>query len=151
LNERISQQQFYQLQSELPKALLSLSKAAMASGLEVGLLHLVKIRVSQLNGCGFCLHMHNAEARRDGEKQERIDILPAWREVPYFTERERAALGWAEALTLIAQHTVSDDLYDQVASQFNATEMANLTAAIIEINSWNRIVAGFHFIPKLEV
>lgn len=150
LQERIPQQAFYQLQPELPKALLALGQAVIASGLEIQLLHLVKIRVSQLNGCGFCLHMHHAEARRDGEQQERLDILPAWREVPYFSERERAALAWAEALTLIAQGGVSDELYAIVGKQFTDLELANLTAAILEINSWNRVVAGFHFIPKLK-
>jgi len=150
MQERIQQQRFYQLQPQLPQALIALGKSASASTLEAKLIHLVKIRASQINGCGFCLHMHHAEARKDGESQERLDILLAWREVPYFNERERAALAWTEALTLIAQQSVSDQLYDTVTSQFNETELANLTATIIEINGWNRIVAGFHFVPKLD-
>ncbi len=151
MQERIAQQNFYQLQPELPKSLMALGKAAIDSGLEVSLLHLIKARVSQINGCGFCLHMHHAEARQDGEQQERLDILPAWREVPYFSDRERAGLAWAEALTLIAQEKVSDALYDSVKTHFDDKELANLTAAILEINSWNRVVAGFGFIPKIKI
>ena len=149
MQERIAQQNFYSLQPDLPKAIMALGKAAAESGLEMGLIHLIKTRVSQINGCGFCLHMHHAEARQDGEQQERLDILPAWREVPYFSERERAGLAWAEALTLIAQEKISDALYESVKAQFSEQEMSNLTAAILEIKCWNRIVAGFHFIPKI--
>jgi AhpD family alkylhydroperoxidase len=150
MQERVAQQDFYTLQPALPKALIAISTAVVESGIEALIIHLVKIRASQLNSCGFCLHMHHAEARRDGESQERLDILPAWRELPYFSERERAALEWTEALTLIAQGPVTDQVYSSVSAQFDETEMANLTAAIVEINSWNRIVAGFHFRPQLS-
>lgn len=149
MQERIKQKTFYQLQPALPKALLTLSQAAKESGLEGNIMHLVRIRVSQLNGCGFCLHMHHAEARQDGEQQERLDMLPAWRELPYYNEQEKAALAWAEALTLIAQNPVTDPLYSAVSQQFSEQELVNLTAVILEINSWNRVVAGFHFIPKI--
>ena len=149
MQERIAQQTFYALQPALPKALINLNGAVKESGLESSLIHLMKIRASQLNGCGFCLHMHHAEARADGESQERLDILPAWRELPYFTDRERAALGWTEALTLIAERPVADEVYAAVVAQFTESEIANLTATIVEINSWNRVVAAMHFVPKI--
>jgi len=110
---------------------------------------LLKLRASQINGCAFCQHMHANEARHDGETQTRLDVLAAWREVPIFTNRERAALGWTEALTQIAGKGVSDDEFAKVSAEFTQTEIVNLTAVIVAINSWNRIAVGFGFIPNL--
>jgi AhpD family alkylhydroperoxidase len=150
MNDRIPQASVYQLQPAIAKALLGLGQAAIASGLEVSLIHLIKLRASQINGCAFCQHMHANEARHDGETQTRLDVLAAWHEVPIFTARERAALGWTEALTLIAGKGVSEEEFNKVSAEFTQTEIINLTAAIVAINSWNRISVGFNFIPKFD-
>jgi AhpD family alkylhydroperoxidase len=150
MNDRIPQASVYQLQPAIAKSLLGLGQAAIASGLEVSLVHLIKLRASQINGCAFCQHMHANEARHDGETQTRLDILAAWHEVPIFTTRERAALAWTEALTLIAGKGVSDDEFNKVSAEFTQEEIINLTAAIVAINSWNRISVGFNFIPKFD-
>lgn len=141
---RLSTAQLYQLQPQLLKSLLELGKAATQT-LDVTLVHLIRLRVSQLNGCAFCLHMHANEARRDGEQQRRLDVLSGWPETELFSNRERAALSWAENLTCMAgQRGISDAEYQQVSQQFSAEELANLTALIIEINGWNRIAVSFH-------
>lgn len=149
MQERVPHEKFYGLQPEIPKALVGLGQAAEKSGLEISLVELVKIRASQINGCAFCLNMHPADARKYGETQERLDVLSAWREAPCFSERERAALAWAEALTLIAENDVSDALYAEVSGQFSDEELANLTAVIVTINAWNRIAVSYRFIPDV--
>ncbi len=113
------------------------------SGLEHSLLELVKMRASQLNACGYCLDMHSKDARAAGETEQRLYVLPAWREAPFFTDRERAALEWTETVTLIAQNDVSDELYARVREQFSEQELVDLTLAIIGINSWNRLAISF--------
>lgn len=150
MNDRIPQASVYQLQPAIAKSLLGLGQAAIASGLEVSLVHLIKLRASQINGCAFCQHMHANEARHDGETQTRLDVLAAWHEVPIFTARERAALAWTEALTLIAGKGVSEEEFNKVSAEFTQEEIINLTAAIVAINSWNRISVGFNFIPKFD-
>lgn len=150
MQERIVPADVYTAQPVLAKSLLNIGEAALASELEISLHHLVKLRASQINGCAFCQHMHVNEARHDGETQTRLDVLAAWREVPIFTARERAALGWTEALTQIAGKGVSDDEFAKVSAEFTQTEIVNLTGLIVEINSWNRIAVGFNFIPKLD-
>ncbi|MDP4537785.1 carboxymuconolactone decarboxylase family protein [Alkalimonas collagenimarina] len=142
-SNRLTTAQLYQLQPQLAKSLLDLAKAASTS-LDAPLLHLVKLRVSQINGCAFCMQMHAAEARRDGEQQVRLDVLVGWPETTLFTEREQVALRWAECLTQVATAGVPDILYQQVSHVFTAKELADLTAVIIEINSWNRIAVSFH-------
>lgn len=119
------------------------------SSVGVPLLELVRLRVSQLNGCAYCLDMHSRALRKEGETQQRIDLLPAWREVPtFFTDRERAALDWAEHVTLIATRgPVPDALYDAVAAVFEPQEIADLAAAVAQINSWNRMAIPFHVQP----
>ena len=149
MKERIARTTLYSLQPALVQHLVGLGEAA-ATVLEAELIHLVKIRVSQINGCGFCQHMHAAEARKDGERQERLDVLPAWREMPCFSPRERAALAWSEALTLVAQGGVSDALYADTLAHFSTAELANLTAAVVTINGWNRVAVGFGFIPAFS-
>jgi AhpD family alkylhydroperoxidase len=115
-------------------------------GLEHALLELVKIRASQINGCAFCIDMHTKDARGAGETEQRIYALNAWRETPFFTERERAALAWAEAVTRIGGG-VSDDLYAQARQQFSEKELVDLTWAVAAINAWNRVAISFRSVP----
>lgn len=109
---------------------------------------LIEIRVSQINGCAFCLDMHATEARHLGETQQRLDCLAAWREAPFFTERERAALAWAEAITNVAETRVPDEVYEAVKVHFPEKELVDLTAAIGMINLWNRLSVAFRIAPK---
>lgn len=118
-----------------------------ASKLETSLIGLVKMRASQINGCAFCIDMHSKDARSEGESEQRLYALSAWRETPFFTGRERAALDWTEALTLIAEEHVPDEVYERVKEQFSAEELVNLTLAIITINGWNRIAIAFRNVP----
>ena len=122
---------------------LDFGKAILGVGLEDRLMELVKIRASQLNGCAFCLHMHTASARKLGETEERLYLLDAWRESPLYSERERAALGWTEALTLVSETHVPDDIYRVLQAQFTEEEQVTLTLLIVAINGWNRIQVGF--------
>jgi AhpD family alkylhydroperoxidase len=112
------------------------------SGLEYSLYELVKMRASQINGCAFCLHMHSKDARAAGETEERLYLLNAWRESSFYTPRERAALAWTEALTLVAQTGAPDADYDGLKPHFSETEIVNLTLLIGLINSWNRLAVG---------
>ena len=119
------------------------------SGLEPALLELVKIRASQINGCAFCLAMHVRDARQMGEGEERLDLLPAWREAPLYTARERAALAWTEAVTLIADGHVPDTLYEAMRQEFGEKELVDLTYAVVAINGWNRLAIAFRKPPKV--
>ena len=112
-------------------------------GLEYALIKLVKVRASQINACAFCLHMHTSEARAAGESERRLYLLDAWRESQLFTARERAALAWTEALTLVSETHVPDEAYEAVKAQFTPKEIVDLTMAICQINSWNRLMVGF--------
>lgn len=126
------------------KAMLQLSEYSRQSGLEESLLSLVDIRSSQLNGCAFCLDMHTKDARAGGESEQRLYLLPAWRESrSFYSEREQAALEWTEAVTLVAEDHVPDDVYERVHPHFTDEELANLTLAIVTINSWNRLNVAF--------
>ena len=116
-------------------------------GLEQKLRLLVEIRVSQMNSCAYCVDLHLREARAAGEQQQRLDCLVVWRDVPFFDSRERAALAWAETLTLLPQTHAPDDVYAQVREQFPDKELADLTLAIIAMNAWNRIGVGFAMQP----
>lgn len=128
---------------EAYRAMLGLEKFVHDCGLEASLLELVRMRASQINGCAFCLDMHSKDARAAGETEQRLYVLSAWREAPFYTERERAALAWTEALTLISQSHVSDELYDEARRHFSEKELVNLSLAITTINSWNRWAIGF--------
>jgi AhpD family alkylhydroperoxidase len=112
-------------------------------GLEAALIHLVKMRASQINGCAYCLDMHSKDARRLGESEQRLYLLNAWQESPLFTERERAALAWTDALTLIADTHAPDETFAEVRAQFNDKELMDLTTLIGMINLWNRLSIGF--------
>lgn len=147
---RISQQDLYDHCPRLVTHLIALGEVDPQSGISVGLKHLVKLRVSQINHCCFCQHMHAQEARQDGEKQERLDVLAAWREAPCFNEKEQAALAWAEALTQISSASVSDAVYQDAVLQFGENALIELTTIILEINSWNRISVGFQFSPDMQ-
>ena len=122
---------------------IAFSQAMMKSGLEPSLVELVKIRASQLNGCAICLHMHTVETRKAGETEERIYLLDAWRESPLYSPRERAALAWTEALTLVAETRAPDADYELVKAEFSEEEQVKLTMVIAVINSWNRFGVGF--------
>jgi AhpD family alkylhydroperoxidase len=117
------------------------------STIEENLLHLIKMRVSQINGCAYCLAMHAKDLRDAGEREDRIYVLPAWRETDWFSERERAALAWAEALTTLPNREVPDDVFELASAEFTEPELADLTLAVIAINGWNRLNIAFHTEP----
>ncbi len=125
------------------KAMIGLERYVRSSGLEHALLELVKTRASQINGCAYCVDMHTKDARAGGETEQRLYALSAWKETPFFTERERAALEWTETLTLIAHEHPSDAAYEEVRRHFTDQELVNLTLAIITINGWNRLAIAF--------
>jgi AhpD family alkylhydroperoxidase len=124
------------------KAMLGLEEAGRESSLEPALRELVKMRASQLNGCAYCLDMHSKDARARGESEQRLHVLAAWREAPFYSERERAALGWCEALTLLPQTGAPDEVYAQLTEQFDDEEIVALTLATVAINGWNRFAVG---------
>jgi len=124
-------------------AMLALQEHVNRCGLEAPLLELVKTRASQINGCAFCLDMHTKDARAGGETEQRLYLLSAWREAPFYSERERAALAWTEALTRI-EHGVPEDDYRLAREQFTERELVDLSIAVIAINGWNRLAIPFH-------
>ncbi len=137
-------------------AMLQLQKYVNDSGLEHSLLQLVEMRASQINGCAYCLDMHSKDARAMGETEQRLYCLDAWRESPFYTDRERAALEWTEALTLIHSTHAPDEAYEQARKHFNEKELVNLAMAIVAINGWNRLLIGFRaeagtYQPKKQV
>jgi AhpD family alkylhydroperoxidase len=141
-----------QFQNEAPDvvaALRAVGKAVEESGLEKALTELVKLRASQLNGCAFCLQLHLSIARKLGIAPAKLDLLATWRDAGLFSPRERAALAWTEALTLIAVHPVPDSVYAELQAQFSEGEVSFLTASIGVINAWNRIAGGLQFAPSI--
>ena len=129
------------------KAMAVLEAHVKHSGLEKKLLDLIKTCASQINGCAFCLDMHTKDARAAGETEQRLYALSAWRETPFFTDRERAALEWTETITRIADTHVPDSVYQSVCQHFTEKEMVDLTMAIVTINGWNRIAIAFRSVP----
>ena len=129
------------------RAMINLERCVRNCGLEGRLLKLVKVRASQMNRSAFCIDMHTKEARDAGESEQRLYALNAWRETPFFTRRERAALAWAEALTRMHENDVPDELYQFVIQQFSEKELVGLTLAIITINGWNRLAISFRTVP----
>ena len=125
------------------KAMLGIEACVRGCGLEHSLLELVKMRVSQINGCAHCLDMHSKDARAAGETEQRLHLLAAWREAPFYSSRERAALTWAEAVTRVATNDLPDALYEEVRAEFDEKAIVDLTLAIIAINGWNRLAIGF--------
>ncbi len=129
------------------KAMSALESYVRQSGLEHSLLELVKTRASQINGCAFCLDMHTQDARAAGETEQRLYTLSAWEETPFFTDRERAALAWTEAVTRVADSRVPDDVFELARKHFSEKELADLTLAIVAINGWNRLSVAFRKVP----
>ncbi len=134
---------FYHAAPELLTAVRTLNQAVDACGLEGSLLHLVKLRASQINGCSYCVEMHSREAREDGESETRLYLVSAWRESPLFSERERAAFAWTEAVTRLPEG-VSDALFAATREHFSEEELTKLTVAVGMINVWNRLCVSFH-------
>jgi AhpD family alkylhydroperoxidase len=114
-----------------------------SSKLETSLLNLARMRASQINGCAFCLDMHSKDARADGETEQRLYCLPAWRETPFYTDRERAALAWTEAVTQVTEGHVPDETFEDARKHFSEDELAHLTLAVVAINGWNRLSIAF--------
>ncbi len=135
---------FFAKAPALMKQVRALNQAVQESGLEHSLLHLIKLRASQINGCSFCVDMHSREAREDGETEQRLYLVAAWKESPLFSERERAAFAWVEAVTLIADGGVPDELYRKTLEHFSEEELVKLTVATAMINTWNRLCVSFH-------
>lgn len=140
----------YKLAPDAIKAMTALEAAIKKSGLEQSLIELVKMRASQINGCAFCIHMHSTDARKAGESEMRLYMLNAWRESPLYSNRERAALGWTEALTLLAATGAPDSDYQLLKSEFNESEQVNLTMLIGAINVWNRLQVGFRVLHPVD-
>lgn len=133
----------FQAAPDAMKAMLAFENAVKTSGLESSLIELVKTRASQINGCAYCIHMHTRDARKSGESEARLYLLSAWRESPLYTPRERAALAWTEALTLVSQTHAPDEDYEALQAEFSPQEQVKLTLLIGAINVWNRIAVGF--------
>jgi AhpD family alkylhydroperoxidase len=129
------------------QAMAGLEAYVRKSRLEPSLLELVKVRASLINGCAYCIDMHTKDARAKGETEQRLYATAAWRETPFFTDRERAALAWTEAITLINKDHAPDSVYEEVRQHFSEEELVNLTLAIVAINGWNRLAIGFRAVP----
>ena len=147
MHKRLSQKEFYTAAQPMVEGLKALGNFSGSSTLSKSVLHLVKLRVSQVNGCAFCLHMHANEARSAGESQERLDVLAAWQETAMFTQPEQVALKLAEAVTNISQAHITDALYAEAIEEFGQEGVIALLAAIVEINSWNRVSITMQFQP----
>src|SRR6478752_10043849 len=133
------------------QAMLGLERQVRQAGFDSTLLDLVRMRASQINGCAYCLDMHSKDARANGETEQRLYGLEAWRETPYYSARERAALEWTEALTLVSETHVPDDVYERVRGQFSEDELAHLSLAIVGINGWNRLNIAARTVPGTYV
>jgi len=138
---------FYKASPEAIKPMIALDAAVAKLGLEPALQELVKLRASQINGCAYCVDMHTSDARKKGETERRLYAVSVWRETPFFTPRERAALAWTEAVTLIASSRASDADYEALCAEFTEKERVDLTMAIATINSWNRLAIAFRKMP----
>src|SRR3954470_5965941 len=138
---------FAKIDPEGVRAMLGLDTYIRHTSLERNLVHLVKLRASQINGCAYCIDMHWKDLRAEGETEQRLYGLDAWRESPYYTDRERAALEWTEAVTLVAKDQVPDAVYDRVRSHFDEQQLADLTFAVAAINAWNRLAIASRTTP----
>lgn len=140
----------FQAAPDAMKGMMAVEKAIDDAGIEHGLLELVKLRASQINGCAFCIHMHAKDAVKNEESDMRIHLLDAWRDSPLFSERERAALNWTESLTKIAKTHAPDDAYAMLKAQFDDKEIAYLTVAVAAINFWNKVQIGLRAVHPVE-
>jgi len=132
---------------EAQKAMYALEQYLDGCGLELSLIHLMKMRASQINGCAYCIDMHSKDARALGETEQRLYELDAWRETPFYTDRERAALSWTEAVTLVSHTHVPDSVYDEIRKHFSEKEIVDLTFVVATINSWNRLAIALRAVP----
>lgn len=132
---------------EAQRSLYALERYLFSSGLDHQLLHLIKMRASQINGCAYCIDMHSKDARAGGETEQRLYELDAWRETPFYTERERAALEWAESVTLVSQTHVPDEAFENLKKHFSEKEIVDLTLAVGMINLWNRLAISMRAVP----
>ncbi len=139
--------EFTRTNPKVLQSLFALQSVIEAGGLDRRLLHLVEMRASQINGCAYCLDMHSKDARAEGETEQRLYSLEAWRETPFYSDRERAALEWTEAVTLVAQTHAPDAAYEAVRAQFSEEEIKTLTLAAVMINTWNRLNVAFRTVP----
>ncbi|PUA19332.1 carboxymuconolactone decarboxylase family protein [Glaciimonas sp. PCH181] len=139
---------FYIADKDVIKALIGVENQVNKGSLDILLKELVRLRASQINGCAFCLDMHVTDARKAGESERRMATVSAWRETPFFSERERAALEWTESLTLISQNHVPDAVWNAVRPHFTDAELVELTLLITSINSWNRFAIAFRKMPE---
>jgi AhpD family alkylhydroperoxidase len=138
---------FYKSGPEAMKAMSALEQQIARSGLEKSLIELVRLRASQINGCAYCVDVHTADARKAGESERRLSTVAVWRETPFFTDTERAALEWTESVTLVANTRVPDDVWIRVKGHFTPAEMVDLTLLVNTINSWNRFAIAFRKLP----
>lgn len=151
MQTRISPDTVYENCPRLAKHLIALGQVSLETKIPDAVIHLVKIRVSQINHCCFCQHMHASEARASGEQQARLDVLPAWQEAPCFSNTERAALSWAEALTTINTQRVNDAIFARALDAFGEHDLIELTTIVLEINSWNRLSVSLQFEPDMSL
>ena len=140
----------YEVAPDAMRAVQRVEGYIQQCGLEKSLIELVKMRASQINGCAYCLHVHSTDARRAGETEQRLYLLDAWHESPLYTERERAALGWTEALTRVSEMHAPDSIYDEVRRHFEDKELVDLTTLVGLINLWNRLAIGFRYQHPVE-
>ncbi|KTC82633.1 carboxymuconolactone decarboxylase family protein [Legionella cherrii] len=139
---------FYKAAPDAVKTMLGVEQYVNRCGLEKTLINLVKLRASQINGCVYCVDLHSTEAKKEGESERRLHSVVVWRESPFFTTRERAALAWTEAVTLLSETHVPDNVYQEALTCFSEKELIDLTMAIIAINSWNRLSVSFRKLPN---
>ncbi|PMQ06165.1 Alkyl hydroperoxide reductase AhpD [Dyella sp. AD56] len=144
MNQRLD---YYKANPAALKAMVGLEQRIAQSALEKPLIELVRLRASQINGCAYCMDLHSTDALKAGENPRRLATLPGWRETPFFTERERAALAWTEALTLVSENHVPDDVWEAVRPHFSDEELTDLSLLVVAINGWNRIAIGFRKMP----
>ena len=144
MNSRI---EFHKVSPAAVNAMLALQNYVNGCGLPHSLLELVKLRASQINGCAYCIDMHTKDARAAGESEQRLYLLSAWRESPFYSDRERAALQWTESVTLLSGTNVPDEDYALARAHFSEEELVNLSMAIVAINGWNRLCVGFRRLP----
>lgn len=141
---------YYNTVPEATNAVLNLENYVKECGIDPQLLHLIKLRASQINGCAFCIDMHTKEAKKDGETEQRLYLLSAWRESPLYTEKERAVMAWTEAITKLPEHLVSDELYENLKQHYTEEDIVKITLAINMINFWNRFSVGFRSIHPMN-
>jgi AhpD family alkylhydroperoxidase len=146
---RINSETFRQIIPEMAAGMITIAHAIKQSGIDADLVELIKIRVSQMNGCAFCVQYHLNDARKLGVAPEKLDLLATWREAGIFSERETAALEWAERVTLLAAHHVGDEAFAALGNHFSERDIVFLTTAIGQINFWNRVAAPFRFTPPV--